>query len=94
MPCLDPSVVATRKSVCSQHIFGVVIPNIKQPAVFAPLRFRRTDSLGHLNVHLIFLLNSNEIYFRVIQFPNIHIISTAQQFQINHILQHSSHAVR
>ncbi len=55
----DPLIIPAGEVVGGQDVFGVVVPDVQQPLIFALLRLRVTDGLRHLDVDLFVLPRGN-----------------------------------
>ena len=60
--------------------FRISIPDLQQRFDFAPESFRIIDAACDLNIQLFTSLDGNEIYFLLIQYTGIQLITSAQEF--------------
>ena len=82
----DAFEVPTDEFICTQHILGVVIPDIQKPVILPAFCLLGCDAFGNLNIDFFILPGGNEVNFAIGGFSNVHRIAPAAQLQINYVL--------
>ena len=90
---MDSFIVPAHKIVCAQNVFGVVVPDVQQAAIFPAFRFFGGDSLRDLDIELFILTGRHKVNFSVIGFPDVHGIPPAAKLQIHHVFQAGRHSI-
>ena len=94
MHTLNALVIASGKFIGSRNILRIVIPDFQQSFILTLFCLLGFDLLRDLHIQPVILLLRHKIDLTVRCLPNRHGIASSAKFQIHHIFETGSDAVR